>query len=87
MEAFIRPESTTELPEVTFQILSWEASDETDDPDGEYPVTCYNIYAFGVNQISESVCVRFEGYKPYFFALIPDKYQDNFDTFNILNSG
>ena len=81
MEAFIRPESTIELNEVTFQILSWEASDETDDPDGEYPVTSYNIYAFGVNQISESVCVRFEGYKPYFFALIPDKYQDNFDTF------
>ena len=81
MEAFIRPESTTELDEITFQILSWEAFDETEDPDGEYPDTRYNIYAFGVNKDSESVCVRFDGYKPYFFALIPDKYQDTFDTF------
>jgi DNA polymerase delta subunit 1 len=81
MEAFIRPESTTELDEITFQILSWEAFDETEDPDGEYPDTRYNIYAFGVNKESESVCVRFDGYKPYFFALIPDKYQDTFDTF------
>jgi DNA polymerase delta subunit 1 len=81
MEAFIRPESTSELDEITFQILSWEAFDETDDPDGEFPDTRYNIYAFGVNKESDSVCVRFEGYKPYFFALIPDKYQDTFDTF------
>ena len=81
MEVFTRPESTTELNEITFQILSWEASDETEDPDGEFPDTRYNIYAFGVNENSESVCVRFEGYKPYFFALIPDKYQDTFDTF------
>lgn len=81
MEAFIRAESNKELNEITFQILSWEASDETDDPDGDCPDTRYNIYAFGVNQASESVCVRFEGYKPYFFALIPDKYQDTFDTF------
>jgi DNA polymerase delta subunit 1 len=81
MEAFTRPESTTELNEITFQILSWEASDETEDPDGEFPDTRYNIYAFGVNKESESVCVRFDGYKPYFFALIPDKYQNTFDNF------
>ena len=81
MEAFIREESTSELGEITFQVLSWEAFDETEDPDGEYPDTKYNIYAFGVNKESESVCVRFDGYKPYFFALIPDKYQDTFDTF------
>tara|TARA_B110001450_G_scaffold106902_1_gene101226 strand:- start:122 stop:3169 length:3048 start_codon:yes stop_codon:yes gene_type:complete len=81
MESFLRPQSTIELNEITFQVLSWDASDETDDPDSDYPDTRYNIYAFGVNEISESVCVRFEGYKPYFFALIPDKYQDTFDNF------
>ena len=81
MEAFIREESPDELKEITFQILSWEAFDETDDPDSESAVTQYNIYAFGVNRKSESVCIRFEGYKPYFFALIPEKYQDSFDTF------
>ena len=27
------------------------------------------------------MCVRFEGYKPYFFALIPDKLQNSFDNF------
>ena len=81
MEPFIRPGSDKELNKINFQILSWTATDETEDPDGEFPDTKYNIYAFGVNEASESVCVRFEGYKPYFFALIPDKYQDNFDTF------
>jgi len=81
MEAFIRSESTSELKQITFQVLSWDAADETDDPDCECPDTRYFIYAFGVNENSESVCVRFEGYKPYFFALIPDKYQTSFDNF------
>ena len=81
MESFLRPQSKKELNEITFQVLSWDASDETDDPDCECPDTRYFIYAFGVNENSESVCVRFEGYKPYFFALIPDKYQTSFDNF------
>ena len=88
MEAFKRDQKTNEEKTLDFQILSWEACDEqieneTSDQE-EYepaPDLRYHIYAFGVNDSGESVCVRFENYKPYFFALIPDKYQERFGNY------
>lgn len=88
MEAFKRDQKTNEEKTLNFQILSWEACDEqieneTSDQE-EYepaPDLRYHIYAFGVNDSGESVCVRFENYKPYFFALIPDKYQERFGNY------
>lgn len=85
MDTFIRNQSNSEKRNLSFQILSWEACDEEVenlDSDNEgLPDIRYHIYSFGVDENGESVCVRFEGYKPYFFALIPDKLQKTFDNF------
>lgn len=76
MQRFSRPQKETSLQELNFQVLTWEAFDEEvynedrEEGDEEYSLM-YHIYAFGVNKLGESVCVRFEDYKPYFFALIP----------------
>ena len=85
MDTFIRKQSTFEKKNLTYQILSWEACDEeveNFDSDNEgNPDIRYHIYSFGVDENGESVCVRFDGYKPYFFACIPDKLQAKFDNF------
>jgi len=84
MEPFIRNQSNKSKDKLIFQILSWEASDEiieNYDSDNEQEDKHYHIYAFGVDTEGESVCVRFENYKPYFFALIPEKFQHNFDEY------
>jgi len=86
MEPFVREQKKPET-KIRYQILSWEAFDEKkesifddseDDNENENDDN-YNIYTFGVNENGESVCVRYEGFKPYLFALIPDKYQGYFD--------
>jgi hypothetical protein len=82
MDNFIRKQHTTLETELEFQILSWEAFDEQDEySDEEDPITKYNIYTFGVNKNGESVCVRFEDYQPYLFALIPEHLQKTFDEY------
>jgi DNA polymerase delta subunit 1 len=87
MEPFIRNQNVKENKELLFQILSWEAFDEeishdtSDFEESQNEDIRYHIYAFGVNETGESVCVRFENYKPYFFALIPDKFQKTFGDF------
>ena len=82
---FTRNQSKIDKTDLSFQILSWEACDEeieNFDSDNEgVPDVRYHIYSFGVDENGESVCVRFDGYKPYFFACIPDKLQDKFDNF------
>ena len=85
MDTFNRKQSTIEKKNLSYQILSWEACDEEvenfDSENEGAPDIRYHIYSFGVDENGESVCVRFDGYKPYFFALIPDKLQDKFDNF------
>lgn len=86
MEPFIRVQNNRKRETITFQIISWDACDEiienyNSDSENEQEDKHYHIYAFGVDTNGESVCVRFENYKPYFFALIPDKYQNNFDEY------
>ncbi len=85
MNTFIRNQYISEEKNLSFQILSWEACDEEvenfDSENEGSPDIRYHIYSFGVNENGESVCVRFEGYKPYFFAYIPDKLQKTFDNF------
>jgi DNA polymerase delta subunit 1 len=67
---------------INYQILSWEAFDEPDEySDEEDPSVKYNIYTFGVNKSGESVCVRFEDYQPYLFALVPEHLQKTFDEY------
>ena len=89
MDKFIRKQNTKEKDNLIFQILSWEAFDDEiipedcDSSDTEEPVQDirYHIYAFGVDEAGDSVCVRFENYKPYFFAYIPDNLQNSFDDY------
>ncbi len=87
MESFIRNQSNIDKKEIIFQILSWEAFDEeishdnSDFEESQNKDIRYHIYSFGVDENGESVCIRFENYKPYFFALIPDKFQEKFDDF------
>lgn len=85
MDTFNRKQSTIEKKNLSYQILSWEACDEEvenfDSENEGAPDIRYHIYSFGVDENGESVCVRFDGYKPYFFALIPDKLQKTFDNF------
>ena len=84
MESFNRPQLNENKSSIIFQILSWDASDEileNYDSDNQEEDKRYHIYAFGVNTCGESVCIRFENYKPYFFALVPDKFQATFDEY------
>ena len=85
MDVFVREQRMPET-KIKYQILSWEAFDEKNDnifenseDENEIEDINYNIYTFGVNDNGESVCVRYEGFKPYLFALIPDKHQVFFD--------
>jgi len=86
MNPFTRLQSKESKKNLSFQILSWEASDEEfenlDSNSEGVPDINYNIYSFGVDENGESVCVRFEGYKPYFFAYIPDNLQEKFTSFH-----
>ena len=89
MLPFKRPQNTDEKTEMVYQILSWDAFDEDieqdysgdDEPDPSVVDKRYHIYTFGVNELGESVCVRFEDYRPYLFALIPENYQKSFTDF------
>lgn len=85
MDIFDRQQSKEIKKSIIFQILSWDAGDEileNYDSDNEgVENKVYNIYTFGVNEQGESVCIRFENYKPYFFALIPEKYQKIFGEY------
>ena len=92
MLPFKRPQITEEVEhqELVYQILSWEAFDEDieqdcsgdEEPDPNVVDKRYHIYTFGVNELGESVCVRFENYRPYLFALVPDKYQESFTDYS-----
>ena len=81
MESFTRKQMSTSEDNLSFQILSWDAFDE-EDSNSEIPDNRYQIYAFGVDKRGESVCVRFEEYQPYLFALVPDHLQDSFGDFH-----
>ena len=91
MLPFKRPQITEEVKngELVYQILSWDAFDEDieqdysgdDEPDPNVVDKRYHIYTFGVNELGESVCVRFENYRPYLFALVPENYQKSFTDF------
>ena len=88
MDTFIRNQYNDANPglslhsNLNYQILSWEAFDEPDEySDEEDPQIKYNIYTFGVNKNGESVCVRFEDYQPYLFALVPEHLQKTFDEY------
>lgn len=91
LKEFKRIQNGDEKTELVYQILSWDAFDEeiekdvSDEEEEEDPNTVdkrYHIYSFGVNEIGESVCVRFESYRPYFFALVPEKHQTTFNTYS-----
>ena len=90
MLSFKREQDTIERKELIYQVLSWDAFDEeiekdiSDDEEEDQNVSDkrYHIYSFGVNESGESVCVRFESYRPYFFALVPEKYQLTFNMYS-----
>ena len=89
MDKFTRKQHINSEKELTYQILSWEAFDENENSyenenenENENDSTSkYKIYTFGVDKKGESVCVRFEDYQPYLFALVPEHLQKTFDEY------
>lgn len=78
--------SSSSSDDVLIQVTSWHACDEVkskddedeeeeeeeeiDEYDGRYRDTQYTIYAFGVDSIGSSVCVRVDDYTPFFFVKV-----------------
>ena len=64
---------------IKFQIISWEKFDKKvneDENDLEY-----SIYAFGVTDCEESICVEIKEYTPFFYVKIPDLFQKKWNDF------
>ena len=67
-----------EVGDITFQALSWYEDDFETDHDEEIRKE-YQIYVHGVTQEGHSVCLRIMKFVPYFYILIPNKFQSNWD--------
>ena len=63
-----------------FQVLSWEKFDKPVDEDQDEDLE-YKIYAFGVTDKEQSICVEINNFTPYFYAKIPDNQQDTWSDF------
>ena len=64
---------------VRFQIISWNKFDKEindDELDLEY-----KIYAFGITDKDESICVEINEFTPYFYVKIPDYLQKSWNDF------
>ena len=59
---------------IKFQIISWETLDE--EINGDEVDLEYKIFAFGVTENNQSICVKIDEFKPYFFVKIPDHLQE-----------
>ena len=76
-------ECSSSSSDVLIQVTSWHACDEVkeeeeeegegeeEDKDKDAAAAAqYTIYAFGVDPVGSSVCVRIDGYTPFFFVKI-----------------
>jgi len=59
-----------------FQIYDWFEDNNIDDDDDENSIGEYVINIFGRCQDGKSVYTKLFKYKPYFYILIPDEYQN-----------
>lgn len=83
MEIYYRKKPTTSIKgTVRFQILSWYTYDKEINDD-EFDLE-YKIYAFGVSEKGESVCVEINDYTPFFYARIPEDLQETWTDFKTL---
>lgn len=61
-----------------FQIISWNKFDK--EIEDEFDLE-YKIYAFGVTDKNQSICVEINEFTPYFYAKIPDHLQKTWNDF------
>ena len=62
-----------------FQIISWEKFDV--EINGDENDLEYKIYAFGITDTDNSICVEINEFTPFFYVKIPDHLQDNWTDF------
>ena len=76
---YYREKVKTNKESLRFQIISWNKFDKEindDELDLEY-----KIYAFGVTDKDQSICVEINEFTPYFYAKIPDHLQKTWNDF------
>jgi DNA polymerase delta subunit 1 len=79
MDKYYREKVKIKKEKLRFQIISWEKFDKEindDELDLEY-----KIYAFGVTDKNNSICVEINEFTPYFYAKIPDYLQKTWNDF------
>jgi DNA polymerase delta subunit 1 len=76
--SFIRkPQKLQKDEDLEFMIREWEFDDRAEeDAEEMYPTTTYTLYVFGVNRKNESVCLTIEGFTPYYYIKIPQKWNE-----------
>ena len=79
MEQYYREKVKTNKEPLRFQIISWNKFDKEINED-EFDLE-YKIYAFGVTDKNESICVEINEFTPYFYAKIPDHLQKTWNDF------
>lgn len=79
IEQYFRNKIKTKKELLRFQIISWEKFDKEINDD-EYDLE-YRIYAFGVTDNNQSICVEIYNFTPYFYVKIPDHLQKTWNDF------
>ena len=79
LETYYREKIKTNKEPLRFQIISWDKFDKEINDD-EFDLE-YKIYAFGVTDKNESICVEINEFTPYFYAKIPDHLQKTWNDF------
>ena len=79
IDQYYREKVKTNKESLRFQIISWNKFDKEINDD-EFDLE-YKIYAFGVTDKNESICVEINEFTPYFYAKIPDHLQKTWNDF------
>ena len=79
LETYYREKVKTNKKPVRFQVISWNKFDKEINDD-ELDIE-YKIYAFGVTDKNQSICVEINEFTPYFYARIPDNLQKTWNDF------
>lgn len=79
LEQYYREKVKTNKETLRFQIISWNKFDKEINDD-EHDLE-YKIYAFGVTENNQSICVEINEFTPYFYAKIPEHLQKTWNDF------
>lgn len=79
IDQYYREKVKTNKESFRFQIISWNKFDKEINDD-EYDLE-YKIYAFGVTDKDNSICIEINEFTPYFYAKIPDNLQKTWNDF------